>query len=46
MKIITLVSMLFLTLFLLAADLANLGRDAAAGAVRSGPGAGRVRQAT
>lgn len=30
--IITLVSMLFLTLFLLAADLANLGRDAAAGA--------------
>jgi predicted PurR-regulated permease PerM len=29
--IITLVSMLFLTLFLLAADLANLGRDAAVG---------------
>ena len=30
--VITLVSMLFLTLFLLAADLANLGRSAAAGA--------------
>lgn len=43
--IITLVSMLFLTLFLLAADLANLGRDATAGThwARAGQVFERVR---